>query len=255
MFFEKDGLGLEILDIFLINRKEEALRTTANRPFSVLGYRLAGRAHMYQNEKTYTLSESKLLYVPKNCTYSQDTRGERVIAVHLNVSGAEGDELEVIPAPHQAKLFFLDLYRAWTEKKENYRYACQIRLMQFLMELPRAQGALDGYLHQRLSDPELSVAQLARQSHVSEQYFRRSFKKKYGVSPRQYLNDARIDYAKSLLLTDYYTVGEVARMSGFEDANYFSTAFKKRVGQTPLEYKKNNCRTMQVDAAAKREGA
>ena len=44
-------------------------------------------------------------------------------------------------------------------------------------------------------------------------------------------------------------------MSGFEDANYFSTAFKKRVGQTPLEYKKNNCRTMQVDAAAKREGA
>ncbi len=240
MFFETDGLALEILDIFLINRKKETLRTTSNRKFSVMSFRLDGKAHIYQDEEVYTLDKFNMLYIPKFCTYSQDTLGERIIAIHLNVYGLETDKIEVAAAPQEAKLFFQDIYRIWTKKEKNYKYICQIMLMKFLMELPNQEDPIDIYLQQKLADPKLSVAQLAKQQNVSEQYFRRNFKKKYGVSPSQYINNARIAYAKKILQTDYYTVAEVARMSGFEDANYFCTAFKKRVGQTPLAYKKSN---------------
>lgn len=239
MFFSTDGLALEILDVFLINRKKETRRTTSNRKFSVMSLRLSGKAHMYQNEDTYTLDEFNMLYIPKLCTYSQDTSGERIIAIHMNVYGFETDKIEVVAAPQGAKHFFQNIYRIWARKEKNYKYICQIMLMKFLMELPSQEDTLDIYLQQKLADPKLTVAQLAKQQNVSEQYFRRDFRKRYGVPPSQYINNARISYAKKILQTDYYTVAEVARMTGFDDANYFCTVFKKRVGKTPLEYKKS----------------
>ncbi len=70
MFFEQDGLGIEILDIFLINRKKEPLRTTKNRNFSVMSLRLSEAARLYQDGMEYTLNESYMMYIPKLCTYS-----------------------------------------------------------------------------------------------------------------------------------------------------------------------------------------
>ncbi len=127
----------------------------------------------------------------------------------MNVYGIETDKIEVINAPQDAKSFFMDLYSTWSEKGKNYKYKCQIMLVKFLIELPDKELSIIDYIHRKLADPKLSVALLAQRNYVSEAYFRRDFKKKYGISPLQYINKERIDRTKNLLSTNYYTVHEL----------------------------------------------
>ena len=70
-------------------------------------------------------------------------------------------------------------------------------------------------------------------------YFRRSFKRCTLISPLAYLNRMRIGRAKDMLLLEpSLSVGEIALRCGFRDPLYFSTAFRRAVGFSPLEYRK-----------------
>ena len=48
-----------------------------------------------------------------------------------------------------------------------------------------------------------------------------------------------MEYAKLLLLTGHFKVQDVSDMLGFSTADYFTRAFKKRMGKTPSEFKKS----------------
>lgn len=65
----------------------------------------------------------------------------------------------------------------------------------------------------------------------------RCFKQAYGISPYEYLNLQRIDAAKLLLKTSPLNIQEIATQVGFEDQNYFSKYFKKKVGKSPSQYR------------------
>ncbi|MBQ6703042.1 MAG: helix-turn-helix transcriptional regulator [Clostridia bacterium] len=82
----------------------------------------------------------------------------------------------------------------------------------------------------------MSIREIANQSFVSEVYFRKLFKKEYGKSPQKYIVFLRIRYATELISTKYYSLKEVALMSGYTDYKYFSTEFKKHIGCSPSEY-------------------
>lgn len=84
--------------------------------------------------------------------------------------------------------------------------------------------------------PTASISELAEMCHVSPAYFRRLFRKYSSVSPIQYRNFSRIEYAKRLLENTTCTVSEIAATLGYEDAAYFCRAFKKITGMTPGEY-------------------
>ena len=47
----------------------------------------------------------------------------------------------------------------------------------------------------------------------------------------------RIEQAKSLLATTTLKAGEIAIMVGYHDMNYFSLAFKKHIGVSPVKYR------------------
>ena len=56
----------------------------------------------------------------------------------------------------------------------------------------------------------------------------------------KYLLTIRLDYAKELLSTGKYSIGQVALKCGYDDANNFSRTFKRETGQKPTEYAANN---------------
>ena len=85
---------------------------------------------------------------------------------------------------------------------------------------------------------EISVARLASLSGVSEVYFRRIFRSKYGISPKEYILRRRIEYAKDLLTSGQFSVSEAARLSGYSELCHFSREFKRRVGVAPTEFSK-----------------
>lgn len=84
----------------------------------------------------------------------------------------------------------------------------------------------------------LRAAELASLCSMSETNFRRKFKEYFGQPPHDYQIGLKIRRAKELLLERKYMVGQVARLVGFDDVNYFSRLFKKRIGVSPQVFEK-----------------
>jgi len=80
-----------------------------------------------------------------------------------------------------------------------------------------------------------SVADIAEMCAVSENYFRRLFKARYGVTPKQYILSLRISMAKELLSSGG-SVSSVAEKCGFSGVYQFSRCFREITGISPSEY-------------------
>ena len=87
------------------------------------------------------------------------------------------------------------------------------------------------------SDPAFSLNTLARHVNLSAGYLSTVFKRLFGIPFQDYLVSVRLERAKILLLTTDLKNYEIAERVGIEDANYFSTSFKKRYGAPPSRYK------------------
>ena len=58
----------------------------------------------------------------------------------------------------------------------------------------------------------------------------------YGDSVFGFLLDYKLDFARKLLLSKSYSVGEVAAKVGYSTSSHFIAAFKKKFGVTPKKY-------------------
>lgn len=82
----------------------------------------------------------------------------------------------------------------------------------------------------------LTVNQIARQVAMSPSHFAHRFRAVARVTPMRYARDARLDHARSLLLTAGARASDVAARTGFESAAHFSREFKRKYGAPPSEY-------------------
>ena len=83
---------------------------------------------------------------------------------------------------------------------------------------------------------QILFGRLAEEMNISRNYLSMMFKKETGVSFMTYLTNHRIGKAKELLLQRRHMVYEIAEMTGYQDAAYFSRMFKHVTGMTPVEY-------------------
>lgn len=93
------------------------------------------------------------------------------------------------------------------------------------------------YIRTHFADKELTVQAVADQIGYSETYLCAFFKKNAGQTVKEFITEVRLDQAKQLLADGGKKLFEVAVSVGFADPNYFATAFKKRIGFTPSEYR------------------
>lgn len=84
---------------------------------------------------------------------------------------------------------------------------------------------------------ELQVSDIAAMVNMSGSYFSHVFKKEEGISFVEYVYRVRMEHARYLLESSDLKVNEIADQVGIFNPNYFSTQFKKSVGQSPLEYR------------------
>lgn len=95
----------------------------------------------------------------------------------------------------------------------------------------RIQVALD-LIHEEFAQP-VDVARLAKATALSPSRFAHLFRDQVGAAPIEYLEGVRVREAQQLLMRTDLSIKEIACRVGYDDALYFSTRFRKRVGNTP----------------------
>jgi YesN/AraC family two-component response regulator len=93
------------------------------------------------------------------------------------------------------------------------------------------------FLHDHFTEG-ITLTRLSREAGLSRFHFCRLFRRETGMLFHDYLQELRISRARILLEDNYLTVTDVAYAVGFNDLSYFDKAFRRRVGRSPMQYRR-----------------
>jgi AraC family transcriptional regulator len=94
------------------------------------------------------------------------------------------------------------------------------------------------YMEAHLQD-NLSLDQLARETHYSAGHFLRMFRAATGMTPHQYLTERRIERAKRILRDEGETsLIDMAARCGFSSQSHMTRVFREQTGVTPYAFKR-----------------
>ena len=87
-------------------------------------------------------------------------------------------------------------------------------------------------------DTQLSLVSLAKESGYSREHFLRMFRTATGLTPHQYVLERRLSAAQQLLRQSKMLLADIALQCGFSSQTHMNDVFRKRLGVTPLEYRR-----------------
>lgn len=91
-------------------------------------------------------------------------------------------------------------------------------------------------------DRVITLAQIAKASHLSISRLAHVFKEQMGITIIDYLTGVRIEQAKQLLLATNQSCTEICFAVGYNNQSYFTRTFKEVVGMTPRQFRRSNQR-------------
>lgn len=173
-------------------------------------------------------------------------------------AGEEGDSRYSIVNFSRSRAEILQymrsLIREIEEKPDGYQIVCQdllevlvVRLMRhadFLLELDpdlhkssKECSEVHWYIDSHFKE-NITLDLLAERAHVNKYYLVHTFSREYGISPISYLITRRIQESRYLLADTDHSLSQISQMLGFSSPSYFSQSFRRLVGTSPMEYRK-----------------
>jgi len=142
-----------------------------------------------------------------------------------------------------------------TQQKPDYLLLAEAEVIR-LFVLLRRSGAIGGApaaaaavsrdeslerivaaVRERALEP-LQLGELAAAAGLGERQFSRRFRRHTGMTFTDYVQKLRIERSCERLLATGDSVSAIARDCGYQDITFFNRLFKKKTGQTPLQYRK-----------------
>lgn len=149
---------------------------------------------------------------------------------------------------HNEKIggLFKKIFATWVSKKDGYYFESLSLLYRIFSELQKENHTPKQHsqkiapaieiIQNDFLKTEISISALAACCGMGESYFLRLFKEKYGMSPKKYIIQLKINHACDLLQMERYTVTQIAELCNFSDVYFFSRQFKDYIGITPTQY-------------------
>ena len=82
---------------------------------------------------------------------------------------------------------------------------------------------------------KIKIGELAPQFFYCPDYFSKIFKEKFGLTPKVYIQEKRLEYAKKLIMETELTLNQISELCGFSDYIQFSKFYKKKEGISPSQ--------------------
>ena len=223
-----------------------------NRPFHgfVLNDSEAVKDYCFENGYIMRTTGNSLFYLPKGYSYHvKQIHNGGCYAINFDAVISDEPFCVTLRKADQLRHNFKAATDAWKSKdglrvalamRAVYDSVCNAKKELHKQYLPKAQlliidPAID-VLNQQFTDHSLNVPYLASLCGISEVYFRKLFLNSFGVSPKEYLIQKRMEYAKTLLLSGDFSISKVAALCGYTEPCHFSREFTNRVGIPPSQY-------------------
>lgn len=91
---------------------------------------------------------------------------------------------------------------------------------------------------------KISIQEIADELGISKEYMQKLFKKHEGISITEYISDIKIEAACNMLRYSDRKIQEIAEYLHYGSVSHFSTAFRKKMHQSPKEYRDKNRKTV-----------
>ena len=96
------------------------------------------------------------------------------------------------------------------------------------------------YIHSHLMENP-TAEKIADSCNMSVSQLHKVFLEQMGTTPHAYIMNLKIDTAKILLKDPLLSVTDIAYQLNFSSGNHFSAVFKRYTGDTPTEYRRQQC--------------
>lgn len=118
---------------------------------------------------------------------------------------------------------------------------CLITLQKEVFSIPTAAEQVTEqiveYVHEHYDKP-FTMKSVSQKLLFHQDYLTRCMQQTMGITPLQYLNQYRMNMAKTLIGSSSLRMVDIARQCGMDDAAYFSKLFRKTEGISPTEYRR-----------------
>ncbi len=253
MFFCTDNMSFKITTVLELGWESRNDRSGI-RPHHALSYRIKGNTEFIHNNDRTRVKTGEIAFVPAFYEYTQLSSEENLIVIHF-LSDDKFPKTIKYFRPENPGYFerkFKELLDSWAKKQTAYEHECKSVLYKIFTKIEReiAESKITGchdkileavdYIHDNFTNNDMTVEFLAQMCNMSDTCFRKYFTEFFDVTPISYIKNLKLNYAKELIKSGYYTIQEISDKCGFNTVNYFSTFIKKETGKSPSQLRKNN---------------
>ena len=118
----------------------------------------------------------------------------------------------------------------------NDAYFSRIHLAQASSGMSRAVHYVSDYVENHVRE-KIKLEDIAKGAGYSGYYLSRKFRRETGKSLTDYIQERKIEYAKRKLIESSASIADLSEELSFSSPSYFSAAFRKFTGRSPMEYK------------------
>lgn len=220
--------------------------------------------------KVYDIAENTMVFMPKDLyvvsdllpnqgrfesylLFFDDTLIERYLAA-VNMPTGPADVREIYPVDYTPAMqtYATNLSPLFGALETDDTPLLEIKLFEALRLTALADRSGDfhawlngvlrkskrdlGQFMQSHYDKPLRVENFADLTGRSVSTFQRDFKRHFGMTPKKWLNDRRLEKAHALMLENDISVTEVAQETGYENISHFIKMFKQKYDLSPKQF-------------------
>ena len=232
----------EIYDLWVhkVTTKKEKSCAVSGRGFCSLSYRKSGVVRFRAGQQEFFSRGGSITFMPAGVSYETEVEEPTALTVIHFKTRAEYPALRPFCVDVHRDGKWQALFEALAAEKNGYRAMALTYSLLAELESPRRYAPKHILAAKEQMDTRffetLRVEELAAEAGLSGVHFRNEFKRYFGVTPLAYLKRVRLEQAKQLLTSGYYTVTEAAAACGFDSVSYFSQEFRRMTGQSPRDY-------------------
>lgn len=240
----------DLICVNFIYETDNTQATPSRAERHAIGLVVDGTGTLTCGGQPYALSAGTLFFVPGGEVFSVESR-DGLKYYYINFYGRRGDEFMErfdIGKHHCVFEGYGELTPFWSDCQRraedgNIDILCEAVLLYSLAKLRPVEKVQSDVVtgivtmtQENFTNPNLSLSAIADELGYDAKYLSSLFKKKKGMAYTQYLRDLRIRHAVFLMEEGIVSVKNIALLSGFHDALYFSKVFTKCEGVSPTVY-------------------